>query len=220
MEHTKIIRDIPLKFNKAELAQKLCLKIEMPEYSEFIELLDRALGIAAPKTIYARVAILSRSESEIKIVGTSFNSPLLAEKLSESEAVFPYIMTCGKELDSLKNSSDDPLRLYWIEFIKEDVLRQTAEVLQNEMLNVIGGKFVKWLEPTDPAFWPVSDLKQVFAAFSEKSLAELGVELTEYMFIIPNKSRAGVYFASKDDFLICDHCSMKANCGNCTGSLD
>ena len=117
--------------------QSVCRKVNIPEESEFASelglLLDAVQSKAQPKAVYAVSFIESRNDSTVIINGVKFESKVLRKNLEKVERVFPFVVTCGSELDELVCGKDDFLKQYWMETIKEMVLEQAIEFLKNHL---------------------------------------------------------------------------------------
>ena len=113
--------------------QAVCRKVRIPEESEFANdlglLVDEAQSKAKPKAVYAVSFIESRTGSTVTIDGVKFESKVLRKNLEKVERVFPFVVTCGSELDELVCGKDDFLKQYWIETIKEVVLEMGIDFL-------------------------------------------------------------------------------------------
>ncbi len=103
----EIFTDIPFNFDYDTFYDLIHLSSYENLAACLQQLLDRALPKIKPKAIYRIGYIDERSDSTVKIGGVQFASKVLSANLKDIERVFPYIATCGDELENLKISSND-----------------------------------------------------------------------------------------------------------------
>lgn len=93
------------------------------------EMLEIARPIARPKAIYEVAQVDNKNGDSLEIGGVKFTSRVLRVNLDKAERVFPYIVTCGKELDEIDIPADDLMTCYFMDQIKETVLVLAREYL-------------------------------------------------------------------------------------------
>jgi hypothetical protein len=209
MKH--LFDDIAADFDLAALSAELALTPDLPEYAEFGELLAEANRIARPRAALLELPILGRTHDQLTVPGGVFTSRLLVENCA-GEKLILYAASCGPELDALRRPDDDPLRIFWLETLKAAALWRAFSVLKLE-LDRLDIPDLKSLDPTDSGTWPVEGLVDLFAVMPGATRDFLQIELTENMYMLPNKSRLGVFFQAADaNFSPCVHCSMRERC--------
>ena len=77
-----------------------------------------AMSIASPKAVCCIAEITARSSDWIEIEGIRITSPLVMHNLENTHRVFPYIATCGTELEAWSHNFSDPLEQYWADQVK------------------------------------------------------------------------------------------------------
>jgi hypothetical protein len=88
-----------------------------------------AQAIAKPKAVYKVSFIESKGEDFVVADGITLTSRVLRVNLEQAHRVFPYVATCGTEMDEWSSSIDDMLESYWADKIKEMALRSAMKTL-------------------------------------------------------------------------------------------
>ena len=70
-------------------------------------IIEKANKLANPKAIYRKAEIKIDTKDEIVIDNICFSGKALKKCLSKTEFVFPFIATCGNEIDDLKTHETD-----------------------------------------------------------------------------------------------------------------
>ena len=70
--------------------------------------------------------IEDRGHDFVVIDGIKFTSRVLRINLEETYRVFPYIVTCGTEIDQWSKSISGFMESYWVDGIKEMALREAT----------------------------------------------------------------------------------------------
>ena len=214
----QIFDEIKIEFDPAELASRILLSSDMPEYLEFKNLLEAITPHVKPTALLGETAVLARTSRGVSSSCGDFNCPLLSELCIGSEKLFPFIVSCGKSLDEFTGDISDPLQLYWLDFLKEHVMEAAFRKIKAEIKPKHPDREITSLIPMDDDIWTLNGLKEVFRAFPAEAVEQIGVELTEYMFMKPNKTRAGVFFETDRELDLCALCKVK-KCNGCPVKL-
>lgn len=204
--------DPKLEIDFAALAKSLMLEPGGGEEAEFRELFDGAIKAARPFALYRELELEAVAPEGASFGGKAFKSYLLGQRLAQAGKAYPYIATCGRELDALPADRQDPLVEFWLESLKEAALDCAFAALEKEVLSRAGQPCVNWLEPADASSWSLTELAGIFELFPGQD----AVTLSEYMAMEPNKSRAGILHGSPGKLSNCEICPMKKRCAkNC-----
>ncbi len=205
----QVFKDIPFNFDYDQFGKKISIEnyenLEGPE-----KLLDKALPLIKPKAIFEVAYIKERAEEKIKIGEKFFESRVLRKNLEDVERVFPYICTCGDELEELQQNTDDYLEEYWIDALKEMSLKAARNFLQEH----IKDKFkIDQLSSMSPGsgnvdLWPIEQQEPLFSLFGDVE-QQIGVKLTDSYLMIPNKSVSGIFFPTEVKFQTCQLCTRE-----------
>lgn len=212
-----VLDPIPFQIDVADLARRVHLPgtpEDNPEdWRDLAALVARFQTVGRPKAIIRLAAVTSHDANGISIDGRHyFASSTLAQRLAEQHRLWLYCATCGQEVVPLAEGLDVFQQL-WFEELKMALLRAAGKAVQDTIKRAYAVKSLVAMAPGsgDARVWPIEDLRTLFDAFSGQVQSALGVELTDSMLMLPNKTGAGVYFASDVAFASCELCHRN-NC--------
>lgn len=178
---------------------------------EILDLAAEAEKIACPKALYT-VCSVEAAGDFVQVNGVNMESALVTEKLKGKNRCFPYIVTCGTELNAwAEQYAADPLAEYWAEEIKllylQKIMKQLFPYLKETYRT--GGHFTA-LNPGSLESWPISGEQELFDILggAEYVKRQIGVAYTESFLMIPNKSASGIGFESEVFFENCMRCPL------------
>ena len=173
----------------------------------FTALIDRAREVGQPKALYAEAFVEGRGDDTIRIDGITFTSRVLRRKLATVERVFPYVATCGHEMDGVALPAGDALVQFWWDTIKAELLAAArAHVLAHLTDRFRLGQTVRMGPGSgDTEVWPIEQQRPLFALLGGVT-PFIGVILTESCLMIPNKTVSGLLFPTEEDFQTCQVC--------------
>jgi len=212
---TAIILDsIPFRFDPEEYRELTHIDLSAPSAKTGTALIDSALPVARPKAMYKVCYIEKRTERGVELEGIRFTSEVLSKNLSEVERVFPYIVSCGVELDTVTVSQDDVFAAYMLDGLKELVLHQAREHFRNHLAETYGLD-TECMSAMNPGsgnkdVWPISQQRQLFQLLGDVE-ASIGVRLTDSFLMTPNKTISGILFPTEVPFISCQLCT-RDNC--------
>jgi hypothetical protein len=209
----KVFDSIPIRLNPEDVSKRLHLQKGEQDMKRTVqELLEVAYTVAKPKTIYEVSYVDDKNEDSLYIGGIKFTSRVLRVNLDKVERVFPYIVTCGKELDEIAVPSDALLERYFLDEIKEMILLSAHSYLKDYLIkNYALGKLSN-MNPGSLEDWPIMQQKELFSLFG--NVEELiGVKITESCLMIPQKSLSGIFFPSEITFESCQLCPREVCSG-------
>lgn len=203
---------IPLTINEDELLNKLRIQKESSEAGKVLKMAEKALSIARPKVLYKLANIQSKGENHIVVEGIKLKSRILRVNTEGLYRVFPYIATCGGELDSWASTFDDVLENYRADAINEIVLKAAVKAFKNNLNHNYGPGKTSSMNPGSLSDWPIEEQRKLFEILGDP-FADIGVTLTESFLMRPFKSVSGIRFSSEEDFQNCSLCPRE----NCPG---
>jgi len=169
------------------------------------ELIEIVRPIAKPKAIYKVSYVENKNEASVYIDGVRFTSRVLRVNLDKVERVFPYVVTCGRELDEIAVPSDDYMKYYCLDVIKEMTLRSASSYLTDYLTRNYALGQMSRMHPGSLEDWPITQQKELFSIFG--NVEDLvGVKLTESFLMIPVKSVSGICFPTEIRFESCQLC--------------
>jgi hypothetical protein len=136
-----------------------------------------------------------------------FVSKVLRANLEEVERVFPYVATCGPELDTIPLADDDIFGQFCRDTIKEIALYAAISHLNGYLKEAYALEKLVSMNPGsgDVDVWPIEQQRELFAFFGDVEAA-IGVVLTDSCLMVPNKSVSGLLYPSEHDFASCQLC--------------
>src|SRR5512137_325031 len=183
-------------------------------------LIDQAQAIARPKALYAEAFVEGRGDDTIRIDGITFTSRMLRRKLEVVERVFPYVATCGHEMDGVALPAGDVLAQFWWDAIKAELLSAARAHLLAHLTDRFRLGQTARMSPGsgDIDVWPIEEQRLLFALL-EGVTPFIGVILTESCLMIPNKTVSGLLFSTEEDFQTCQVCH-RDSCPNRRAPFD
>ena len=189
------------------LLRDLHLEPGTAEADEFAGILDLVRPRARPRALFAEAFIEGRGEESVTIDGVRYSSRVLARNLADLHRVFPYIASCGPEIDEAVEAGGDSLTQYWIDAIKTEALAAAREFLVDHLMRSFATGKLSSMNPGsgDADVWPIQEQKLLFDYMGDTE-AMAGVRLTSSCLMIPNKSVSGILFPREVTFTTCSLC--------------
>ena len=107
-----------------EVRTKLLALTNEDTEEEFLDMLSEAEEIARPVVLFAVAPVTKVTDRQVLVLDKPLDTPLAARKLGENGRCFPYIATCGQELEKWSEQfKGDPLSEFWADEIKKAMLR-------------------------------------------------------------------------------------------------
>lgn len=168
------------------------------DYADEVQTLaDRAMQVAKPKAMYEVAFIEERGEESVVINGILFESRILQENLSQVEQVFPYVATCGVELDELAIATNDLIGQYCLETIKMLALEASKHYLLEHLRKEYNLKGIMTIRLGYVGGWPIEQQKSLFALLGDVEHS-IGVTLSESLLMLPNKTISNLAYAAEE----------------------
>lgn len=205
-----------------ELASRVRLDLCPDCGSDLHQLVQAAEYAAHPRAAWrcaAGIAVLDKER--VAVSGIEFHSEMLAHNLTGSNRVWPYLASCGPELDALPSRPDlaiifeDPLAEFWLDCIKALALDAAFEALRRAVLAEAGNDRLSTMNPGSGAatLWPIEQQRPLFRLLGDSARVAVGVSLGDSCLMLPNKSVSGFFFHGAEDFDSCAYCERE----NCPG---
>ncbi len=180
---------------------------------EVRDMAEEAAEIARPCSIFGAYPV--SIDGDFCTVGdVRIHSKLMVENFTGHSRVFPYIMTCGRELEKWSEQyADDPLSEYVADELKKLYLGIIARANRNEMKRRYGiaeNAKMPSMNPGSLGAWPLSGQVELFGIFGGREVVEreIGVKLTESMLMLPSKSGSGIAFENETGYENCIMCPI------------
>jgi len=203
--------DIPLHIEMDRLLKTLSIKTNSTFAREVAEFVEVATAIGKPKVLYKQAHIDSRGEGFIVVEGVTLKSAIVQINTQETDVLFPFVATCGKELEDWSNSVDSASRFY-VEAIKQLALDAAEEAFSKHIEKHCNPPPTSEMNPGSIPDWRVKQQSCLFAILGDPAKA-IDVRLTESCMMSPTKSTSGIRYYSATKFVSCQLCP-EANCSS------
>ena len=216
----EVLQNIPVEFNKEWMFEQAHIEQGSDDAREFERLLDKARSLAKPKAIYSESFIDEKNKDTVTIEGVTFSSTILRSNLEKVERVFPFIATCGHELDTIPLPDGDFLAQFWLDNIKAGALIMSIQYLNKYLDRRFALSKTSTMSPGsgDIDVWRIEQQKPLFSLFGDTEKL-IGVKLTDSFLMIPNKTVSGIKFLTEIDFRTCQLCHREI-CPNRSAPFD
>jgi len=201
----EILQDFPVEIDRQALFSRARVEPESPDGRALTTLIDAIQPEIRPKAIYRTAYIQKKSAEGVQIAGQQFTSTVLSVNLAQVERVFPFIATCGTEVEELTRQHTDLLHHYVLDLLKEQVLRQAIVYLRECIRTRHAPGTISMMNPGSLKDWPLSQQRRLFSLFGDVKSA-IGVELTKSFLMSPVKSVSGIIFPTEVSFENCQLC--------------
>ena len=200
-----VLDDIPFEVDAARLMKRLHIA-ESGDYArDFERVAAEAQVIARPKALYKVSLIESKGDNAVVVDGVTLTSRVLRVNVDQAHRVFPFVATCGTEVDDWSRSIGDPLLSYWADGIKHMALRTARRALDERLGEHCRLDCMSSMAPGRIGDWPIHQQRALFAILGSPEEA-IGVRLSKSCLMIPTKSVSGVVFPTETSFESCQLC--------------
>jgi hypothetical protein len=200
-----ILQDIPFELDVAELKTMLHVKPGSSFEESAETLAHTAQTMARPRALYKIAFVEDRGDDFVVIDGATFASRVLRVNLDQAHRVFPYVVTCGTELEDWSNSLTDMLQHFTADTIKQMALTCAVQFLHEHLLERFGLSRLSSMSPGSLQDWPLQAQRPLFALLGNVQEA-IGVCLTKTYIMTPIKSVSGIRFPTEESFESCQLC--------------
>lgn len=206
-----LLDEIPVKFDIEQIIK--ILMIETEEDKNKLELmLNEASSVVRPNALYACAFIDEKGVDYVVIEGIKFVSRVLSVNLEGVHRCFPYIATCGSEIEEWSESITGIIESYWADVIKQQALAHATQYLNEAMKKAYSLGQSSMMNPGSLQDWPIEEQRKLFRLLGDK-VKDTGIVLTESCLMRPIKSVSGIRFETESGYENCMLCPRK----NCPG---
>lgn len=201
-----VLTDIPVSLDAALLAEKYRVR-PGDQARQFEEIVAEVQETGRPKALYEVAYIETKGDDWVSVGSTRFTSRALRKNLGQAERLFPYVATCGVEVDGLERTDDGIRRKAWLYLLKGELLQMAVARLEEHIRRRHQIAKLATMNPGsgDAAVWPLEQQTELFSLLGDVEGA-IGVRLTESWLLVPEISVSGVYFPTNVDFQTCQVC--------------
>lgn len=196
----------------SDLLSQLRIKPGSSQANEFGVLLAEALVLARPKAGYCIRNVEAHETQHVYIQGVVLNSKLLAHQTRPGGVIFPFLATCGEELEAWGKGFNDIVLRFWADAIQETALDWAMSALNQHFENQIRQN-TGWvcLNPGSLEDWPITEQKPLFKLLNGLD-KQIGVRLNDSYLMTPIKTISGIRFESPfslDNCMVCTNLKCK-----------
>jgi Vitamin B12 dependent methionine synthase, activation domain len=200
-----VINRVPFHIDLESLEKTLHFETRSPLLQELLTLVEEAERIGRPKALYKLAFIDEKGEDSITVEGVKFKSRILRINVEKAQRVFPYLVTCGLELEDWAGQITDVLKRFWAETIKEMAMRSAHRVMEEHLTGLYEPGKLSRMSPGSLADWPIQEQRPLFKILGNTE-EMIGVHLTESLLMVPTKSVSGIRFPTEESFESCQLC--------------
>ncbi len=204
---TVVIKNIPFKID-IDKAQR-DLKINNQEDKHFLLQMIKEVELRAnPKAIYRELYITEKGADYIVVDNVKLNSSILRRNLEETEQVFIYIITVGREIEEWAKQYTNILEFFWSEEIQKMILNSAVNYLYEKLDGLIASEFTAEMNPGSLKNWPIEEQIKIFSLLGNVE-EEIAVKLTDSLLMLPSKTVSGIKFAVESKYENCQFCQRE-----------
>ena len=169
-----VLNAIPFQIDLEQLAKQLRIKEGSGQLEKLGKLAEQARTAGKPKAAYRMAYIEERTDDRVKVNGIVLTSRVLRVNLDKAHRVFPFVATCGRELEDWSQGVTDILEKYWADAIKEMAVRQAVRGLNEFLLEHFQPGKLSRMNPGSLPDWPLSEQKPLFSILGEGARGHRG----------------------------------------------
>ena len=212
----EVLNSIPVNIELKDVLKLLQLRKNYEHVTRTVqELIELVRPIANPKAVYEVSYVENKNEDSLYIGGIKFTSRVLRVNLDNVERVFPYVATCGRELETIFVPPDDVMKSYYLDTIKRAILNSARNYLEDYLMKNYALGQLSRMNPGSLEDWPITQQKELFSIFGNVE-DSIGVKLTESLVMHPLKSVSGIFFPTETRFESCQLCPREVCIGRRT----
>ncbi len=202
--------DITLKIDRKRLLAILHVPEGGDDAAAVMRLADEAEAVARPKCVFGEAYVDERGEDWVVVDGVRFESRVLRVNLDGVHRVFPYVATCGTELEAWAAGIDDMLARWWADAVMQMALAPAVAEAARRIEEAFHPGKTATMNPGSLADWPLDQQRPLWNLLADPT-ASIGVTLTDSFLMIPAKSVSGLRFPSEVTYENCQLCP-RATC--------
>ncbi len=193
-------------FDITQLANELRIRPGSAMLDDLREMALVAQAVARPRVLYTLALVELDGDDRVRLNGVTFTSRVLRVNLQEVHRVFPFVATCGREVDDWSIAyQGDMLQEFWADAIKAAALFQGMQAFEAHLIECYQPGLLNSMNPGSLEDWPMPQQRPLFSLLGDVR-AQIGVELTDSLLMVPTKSVSGILFPSESGFASCQLC--------------
>lgn len=207
---TVVLNNFPFEIDVAALLTKLHITQDSSYLAEIELLAAEAQLLARPKIAYKEATIEEKGDNFVVVDKIKLTSRVLRANMEEALKAYPFVITCGTELEAWSKQYTDYFTSFCADAIKEIVLRSAVKLFEEQLDKEFGLGHAVNMNPGSLADWPITEQIHVFNLLGNGA-ESIGVRLTDSCLMLPLKSVSGIRFPKTGTFENCQLCPRE-NC--------
>lgn len=172
--------------------------------AEIEELISVVLPVVRPKIMYKEASVTIADGRRLEVDGFQFTHHVPALSFNPGERVFPYVATCGLEIEDIRFPGSI-MKDYCLNMIKNVVLMNSAvKYFEDYLIKTYRLPEVSRLGPGE-AMGTTAQQQTLFSLLGDVE-GSVGVKLSEHHMMVPEKSSSGIYFETAVRIESCQLC--------------
>lgn len=209
MSEYLIMDDFTVSYDDQDMAAHFRVKGGSKAGSQLFQLLDQARARARPKAAFAVMSPNIVDDETVRFGKVSFESGLMARRLTGLETALPFVATCGRELAEW-TAGLTGLAQYMADEIMLMALKQAERQLEQFLIDRFNMPTVSAMNPGSLAReWPITGQIPLFELLGDLP-GRIGVRLLPSLLMDPGKSVSGVFFQTDEQYHNCQLCLKEA----------
>ena len=204
-----ILDDIPFQFDVEQLLKNIRVPAEGEDAPRVRELARAAQAVGRPRAMYRPAYVESKSDDTVVVDGITLTSRIVRVNFDQAYRVFPYVATCGAELEDWSSGMDDMLERFWADSIKRMALNAAGAALDAHLEEHFRPGKTARMNPGSLGDWPLAEQRPLFALLGDPHEA-IGVKLTDSFLMVPTKSVSGIRFPTEVTYENCQLCPRES----------
>lgn len=200
-----IIDNIPLDIQAEKLYPLLKIQSNSTLAGRLDLLLQEAVKHARPKVAYKLSAVEHEDDHVVLLDRVRFRSRVLQVNLRDCRRAFPFVATCGIELDAWSKAITNTLESFWADTINMLALGIALSAFKKQIAEQFKTSTTSTMNPGSLEDWPLFEQHNLFSLLGP-SCDTIGVRLTQNALMVPLKSVSGIEFESGEKFYNCRLC--------------
>jgi hypothetical protein len=204
-----IMENIPFVLEEEKIIGRMHMRGSGHRFADNLrELIAIVTPVARPKAMYKISCVANKEADSVEIDGIKFGGRLIRLNLDQVDTVFPYVATCGREVETIEVPARDILKRHCLEAIKLTLVITASMHLQKHINQHYAAGELSNMSPGEIESWPVTQQKELFSVLGDVE-GGIGVKLTPGGLMMPIKSRSGLHYTNEVKFISCLICTQK-----------
>jgi hypothetical protein len=202
---TTILNSIPCEIDFISLAKKVRVELKTSYADSLEHLVNEGSAIVNPKVLYRTAYLHEKDEEDVVINGVRLKSRVLSVNLENVYRVFPFVATCGTELEMWAKSQKEMILRFWAETIMETALYAAIEFALKHIDEHHQPGKTAIMSPGSIEDWPIEEQSSLFSILGDVQTS-IGVQINQELMMTPEHSVSGIIFPTEYDFETCQLC--------------